>query len=248
MATVPVPVRDEVYRAQRERIGDFTFDRSVAGVFDDMVTRSVPFYTEMQRMIVELARDFATPGSAVYDLGCSTGTTFANIDPYVDPSVRFVGFDNSNEMLDKCRAKLTAAGMTRELDLRCRDLNEGAEIQDASLVTLVLTLQFIRPLHRNRLIADVVRGLRSQGCLILIEKVLAEESLFNRFFIKYYYDLKRREGYSDTEIAQKREALENVMIPYKLQENIKLLRDSGFKEVDVFFKWYNFCGIVAVKG
>ncbi len=71
MATVPV--RDEVYRAERERIGDFKFDRSVAGVFDDMVTRSVPFYTEMQRMTVELTRDFATPGSAVYDLGCSTG-------------------------------------------------------------------------------------------------------------------------------------------------------------------------------
>ncbi len=150
-------------------------------------------------------------------------------------------------MLEKCRAKLTGAGMTRQLELRCRDLNEGADIEDASVVALVLTLQFIRPLHRNKLMADVVRGLRPQGCLILIEKVLAEESLFNRLFIKYYYDLKRREGYSDTEIAQKREALENVLIPYKLQENIKLLKDSGFKEVDVFFKWYNFCGIVAVK-
>jgi tRNA (cmo5U34)-methyltransferase len=245
MATVPV--RDEVYRAQRERIGDFTFDRSVAGVFDDMVTRSVPFYTEMQRMIVEMARDFGTPGSAVYDLGCSTGTTFANIHPHLDPTVRFVGFDNSQEMLDKCRSKLAAEGVDRPLDLRCRDLNEGADIEDASLVSLVLTLQFIRPLNRTKLIADIYRGLRPQGCLLLVEKVLAEESLFNRLFIKYYYDLKRREGYSDTEIAQKREALENVLIPYKLQENIKLLRDSGFREVDVFFKWYNFCGIVAVK-
>jgi len=245
MATVPV--RDEVYRAQRERIGDFTFDRSVAGVFDDMVTRSVPFYTEMQRMIVEMARDFATPDSAVFDLGCSTGTTFANIHPYLEPSVRFVGLDNSQEMLDKCRAKLLEAGVTRPLDLRCRDLNEGADVEDASVVALVLTLQFIRPLNRTKLLADIYRGLRPQGCLILVEKVLAEESLFNRLFIKYYYDLKRREGYSDTEIAQKREALENVLIPYKLQENIKLLRDSGFREVDVFFKWYNFCGIVAVK-
>jgi tRNA (cmo5U34)-methyltransferase len=240
-------VRDEVFRAERERIGDFKFDRSVVGVFDDMVTRSVPFYTEMQRMTVELARDFATPGSSVYDLGCSTGTTFINMHPYLDPSVRFVGFDNSNEMLEKCRTKMVAAGVDRELDLRCRDLNEGADIQDASVVALVLTLQFIRPLHRSRLMADVYRGMRPQGCLILIEKVLAEESLFNRLFIKYYYDLKRREGYSDTEIAQKREALENVLIPYKLLENRKLLMDSGFREVDVFFKWYNFCGMVAVK-
>ena len=94
---------------------------------------------------------------------------------------------------------------------------------------------------------DIYRGLRNQGCLILIEKVLAEESLFNRLFINYYYELKRREGYSDTEIAQKREALENVLIPYKLLENRELLLKTGFRAVDVFFKWYNFCGIVAVK-
>ena len=241
------PVRDEVYRSQRERIGDFTFDSSVAGVFDDMVARSVPFYGEIQRMIVELAQDFAVPGSAVYDLGCSTGTTFAALHPHLDPSVRFVGFDNSMEMLARCRAKLADAIPDREIDMRCRDLNEGADVDDASVVLLVLTLQFIRPLNRNKLIGDTFRGLRPQGSLVLVEKVLAEESLFNRLFIKYYYDLKRREGYSDTEIAQKREALENVLIPYKLLENRKLLLDTGFREVDVFFKWYNFCGIVAVK-
>jgi tRNA (cmo5U34)-methyltransferase len=239
--------KDEVYRETRGAIGDFTFDRSVATVFDDMVSRSVPFYGEIQRMIVELARDFVSPESAVYDLGCSTGTTLINLHPHLDPSVRFVGVDNSEEMLAKCRVKLEEEGVDRALDLRCGDLNEGVEIEDASLVTLVLTLQFIRPLRRDRLIGDIYRGLRSQGCLLLVEKVLGEESLFNRLFIKYYYDLKRRNGYSDTEIAQKREALENVLIPYKLLENRELLLRTGFQAVDVFFKWYNFCGIVAVK-
>jgi tRNA (cmo5U34)-methyltransferase len=89
--------------------------------------------------------------------------------------------------------------------------------------------------------------MNDQGCLILIEKVLGEDSLFNRLFIKYYYDMKRRHGYSELEISQKREALENVLIPYKLLENRELLLRTGFKSVDVFFKWYNFCGIIAVK-
>jgi tRNA (cmo5U34)-methyltransferase len=239
--------KDEVYREPHARIGDFKFDRSVAGVFDDMVTRSVPFYGEMQRMVVEMARDFAVPGTRVYDLGCSTGTTFGNLHPHLDPSVSFVGIDNAEDMLEKCRAKLSAQGVDRPLELLCRDLNEGVGIENASLVTLVLTLQFVRPLRREKLVADIYRGLNSQGCLILVEKVLAEESLFNRLFINYYYDLKRREGYSDTEIAQKREALENVLIPYKLLENRELLLNTGFRAVDVFFKWYNFCGIVAVK-
>ena len=128
-----------------------------------------------------------------------------------------------------------------------RELNDGVQIENASVVMLVLTLQFIRPLRREKLIADIYHGMHPNGCLILVEKVLGEDSLFNRQFIKYYYDMKRRHGYSEMEISQKREALENVLIPYKLLENRELLLQSGFSDVDVFFKWYNFCGIVAVE-
>jgi len=71
--------------------------------------------------------------------------------------------------------------------------------------------------------------------------------LLNRLFIKYYYDMKRRNGYSDVEISQKREALENVLIPYRAQENVELLEASGFRHVDQFFRWYNFCALIAVK-
>jgi tRNA (cmo5U34)-methyltransferase len=238
---------DQVYREQRDAVSDFRFDKSVATVFDDMVSRSVPFYGEMQRMVVEMSADFAQPGTSIYDLGCSSGTTFAALNPVIDPSVRFVGLDNSPDMLDKAREKFAELAFTREVELRVEDINERCRIENASIVNLILTLQFIRPLRRERLIDDVYNGLNPRGALILIEKVLGEDSLFNRLFIDYYYEMKRRHGYSEMEISQKREALENVLIPYKLLENRELLLNAGFTSVDVFFKWYNFCGIIAVK-
>jgi tRNA (cmo5U34)-methyltransferase len=238
---------DQVYREPRDNVTDFKFDKAVATVFDDMVSRSVPFYAEIQRMVVELTEDFAEPGSRVYDLGCSSGTTFAALDPVIPPSVGFVGVDNSSAMLDKCREKLAGMNVERKVDLHVADINDGIAIENASVVNLILTLQFIRPLRRERLIADCFKGLNPRGALILVEKVLGEDSLFNRLFIDYYYDLKRRHGYSDMEISQKREALENVLIPYKLLENRELLLNAGFSSVDVFFKWYNFTGIIAVK-
>jgi len=239
--------RDEVFSAEQPSIGDFTFNRKVATVFDDMVTRSVPFYPEIQRMVAELAADFATPGSSIYDLGCSTGTTFLLLQGALAPDVRLVGIDNSKEMLEKCRAKFEAEGIKRPYELRFADLNQGIAIDNASVVLMILTLQFIRPLYRDKLMADIYHGMNENGCLILVEKVLGEDSLFNRLFIKYYYDMKRRNGYSDLEITQKREALENVLIPYKLLENREMLLRTGFRYVDVFFKWYNFCAMVAVK-
>lgn len=247
--SVPPPprTRDEVFRDEQGAVGDFRFGREVATVFDDMVSRSVPFYAEMQRMIAEMAADFALPDTAVYDFGCSTGTTFLDLHPRLDPSVRFVGIDNSPEMLEKCRMKLQEHGIDRPCELRCADLNDGVRPEDASVALLILTLQFVRPLNRDRLIADIYRGLRPNGCLLLVEKVLGEDSLLNRLFIKYYYELKRRNGYSELEITQKREALENVLVPYKLLENRELLLRTGFRYVDTFFKWYNFCGLIAVK-
>jgi hypothetical protein len=79
-------------------------------------------------------------------------------------------------------------------------------------------------LNRERLVRSVYNGLNHNGCLILVEKVLGEDSLFNRLFIQHYYEMKRRNGYSEMEIVQKREALDNVLIPYRLEENKQLLR------------------------
>jgi tRNA (cmo5U34)-methyltransferase len=118
--------------------------------------------------------------------------------------------------------------------------------QQRSVVIVSLILQFLRPLCREPLSASF-EGLNNNGCLILIEKVINSDSLLNRLYIKYYYEYKKRNGYSELDVAQKREALENVLIPYRLEENSELLRGMGFRSVETFFRWYNFCGIVAIK-
>lgn len=241
--------RQEVDRVFAEETpqGDFKFNNATVKVFDDMVSRSVPFYEEMQRMTAEMAADFAQPNSNLYDLGCSTATTMALVDPHVDPSVRFVGFDNSQPMLDKAREKLSGLGVSRQVDLINADLHELPVMENASVSIMNLTLQFVRPLYRDKLMKAVGDATNDNGCLILIEKLTTVDSRLNRLFIQYYYEMKRRRGYSDTEITQKREALENVLIPYRLEENIELIEQAGFSSVEVFFRWYNFCGIVAVK-
>jgi tRNA (cmo5U34)-methyltransferase len=239
--------KDEVFREEIEKASDFKFGENVARVFDDMVNRSVPFYGEIQRMMAELAADHASEETFVYDLGCSTGTTMIGMNTMVDPQIRFIGIDDSQEMLDKCASKLTEIGFTRPYELRCADLGQTIKIENASVVVLCLTLQFVRPVYRERLLKNIYDGINPGGVLILVEKILAEESNFNRDFIKYYYNYKRRNNYSELEISQKREALENVLVPYKLSENIALLRDTGFAHCEVFFKWHNFAGLIATK-
>ena len=253
LGAMPAPVTpggvptDRLFADPAARPNDFAFDAGTVRVFDDMVSRSVPFYGEIQRMTGELAAEFAVPGTALYDLGCSTGTTMLELERGVDPSVRFVGWDNSPEMVARARARLAAEPSARRRDVELVDLHRPFALEGASVAVMLFTLQFVRPLHRERVVRTVAEGLGPQGALILAEKVTEDDTLFNRLFIERYYDMKRRHGYSEMEIAQKREALENVLIPYRVEENRALLLSCGFTRVQEFFRWYNFAGLIAVK-
>ena len=239
--------KDEKFKAAQDRIQDFDFGLETARVFDDMLDRSVPFYAEMQRMIGEIARDFAVPESNLYDLGCSTGTTLRQLDEIIQEPIHLIGIDASPEMLEKAEEKCSSRPSRHPMSFVQANLEGELPIENASVVIMNLTLQFVRPLYRDQLLSSIAKGTRSGGCLILVEKVLSEHSALNRLFIKNYYDFKRRNGYSDMEIAQKREALENILVPYHESENRELLIRNGFAIVEPFFRWYNFSGLIAIR-
>lgn len=245
-----MPTQDKIFAQEIQAIADFDFGEKTAEVFDDMLDRSIPQYRELQRMIGELAAEFAADGSAIYDLGCSTGMTLQTVADAIRPSgknVSLFGVDYSQPMLERAKERFGRIAEHGKSIFIEADLNNEFAFSNASVVILNLTLQFVRPLNRDRLIRSIADGLRDNGCLILVEKVVCQDASLNRLFIKLYYDMKRRNGYSETEIAQKREALENVLIPYRIEENIELLKRNGFAEADTFFKWHNFAGMIALK-
>src|SRR4029079_15378274 len=97
--------RDDVFQNTAARASDFKFDQRVAEVFDDMLTRSVPFYVEQQSMIRAIGGKFHIPGSDVDDVGCSTGTTLINLCAGIEGEAKFIGYDNSAAMLEQARRK-----------------------------------------------------------------------------------------------------------------------------------------------
>lgn len=239
--------KDTLFASKDRLDKDFEFDESTAEVFDDMVSRSVPLYSELQKMLVQMASHFAQEGSAIYDLGCATGTTLLGLAKRVPESVRLVGVDLAKPMLEEARKKLRKYGLADRCEFWEADLNNSFELKDASIVIMAWTLQFVRPLRRDTLIRSIYDGLRAKGALVLTEKILGPDATLNRLYIDLYLNYKREQGYSELEIAKKREALENVLIPYRVDENIELLQRNGFPLVDVFFRWFNWSGLIAVK-
>jgi tRNA (cmo5U34)-methyltransferase len=242
--------QDDLFHSTLQRGSDFTFDERVASVFDDMLARSIPLYAEQQSMIRDMACRFWVEDTQVIDLGCSLGTTLISIASQLPDSALMKGYDNASAMLERASNNVRSAALTDRISLHHADLNGDLcdiDLQHSSVVTLCWTLQFVRPLKRDRLISKVYDSLVDGGILIVTDKVLTNDSNMNRFFIDFYYDYKRRNGYSDEEIMRKREALENVLVPYRVDENFELFKRNGFDIVETFFQWHNFAGFLCVK-
>ena len=227
---------------------DFSFNDRVADVFDDMLDRSVPFYREVIQASADLIRQLAAPESRVFDLGCSTGSTLLELSRLLpDMNLHFTGIDNAPAMLDKARRKAAMYSKSGVMEFRNQDITR-ADLKNADIIICNYTLQFIRPPLRPAFVSRLYEHLAPGGLLFVSEKVISHHSLLNRKFIDIYHQFKREQGYSELEIAAKREALENVLIPFSIRENINLLTQSGFNPVEPFFQWINFASILAIKG
>lgn len=240
--------KDDLFADSGHRIADFEFDARVASVFADMLERSVPLYVEQQEMVARLSAKLYQKGTRIYDLGCSLGTTLTNLCKAIGPdATELLGYDSSLPMSEKCEENVKRHGLQDRIRIAQVDLNDCPPIENASIVTMLWTLQFVRPLRRDRLIRNIFSGLADNGALIVADKVLLDTSHMNRFFIEMYYDFKRRRGYTDAEIARKRESLENVLIPYRIEENKEMFKRNGFSICEIFFQYYNFVSFLCIK-
>ena len=226
---------------------DFSFNEQVAEVFDDMLERSVPCYHQVMEMTSQLVRPFLKDNDCIYDLGCSTGKPLLTLASHLgNETVTYIGVDSSDAMINKARRKAELFTNTQKIRFELSDIT-SIKLQPCKVVILNYTLQFLRPLKRAQFLQSIYHALQDGGILIMGEKIISHHPIINRVFIDLYFDFKRKQGYSEIEITKKREALENILIPFSIHENIKLLQDAGFSQCETFFQWFNFTSFIGHK-
>jgi tRNA (cmo5U34)-methyltransferase len=235
-------LKDKVFTKPIEK--QFEFDEEVASVFDDMLNRSVPFYKENLNLQIDILKNFLNENDKIVDLGSSTGTFLIELAKKADKKLNLIGIDNSSAMIKRAKNKAKAFGVEitfiEEDFLNCDFSNSKAIIAN-------YTIQFVRPLKREKLIKKIYNSLKNEGIFLMSEKLITNHKKLNKIMIDKYYEFKKQMGYSEYEIARKREALENVLIPYTMEENIEMLKNAGFKEVEVIFRWNNFATFISFK-
>ena len=239
--------RDTLFSAPIARLGDWTFDERVAEVFPDMIQRSVPGYSNIISMIGMLAERFVQPDSAVYDLGCSLGAATLSVRRNIHvPGCTIVAVDNSPAMVERCRRHLDAFRADTPVNVIEADIRD-IPIENASLVVLNFTLQFLEPDARLALLSKIWQGLNPGGALVLSEKFSFEDAEVGELLFNMHHDFKRANGYSELEISQKRSMLENVMLTDSVETHKARLKQAGFSHAELWFQCFNFGSLVALK-
>lgn len=243
--------KDTLYRDQSIQADHFVFDDRVVRVFPDMIRRSVPGYGLIIPSVALLARRYIQPGTSVYDLGCSLGAvSFAILDAVTDAKNQLVAVDNSAEMIEQFRniarerSENRPAGMA--LEIRQADILDTV-IENASFVVLNFTLQFVKREVREELLARIAAGLRPGGALVLSEKLRFSDEKEQANQDAWHLDFKRAQGYSELEIARKRDALEETLRPDTFEQHVTRLEGAGFNEVHRWFQCFNFASMVAIR-
>ena len=241
-----IQARDEIFANTLGHPGLFTFNETVVGVFPDMIRRSVPGYATVIGMTGLLAARHARRGTRIYDLGCSLGASLMSAAHQLDGTdYSLIGIDNSPAMLSRAHEILAQEAP----DIPCQ-LIEGdittTPIENASVVIMNYTLQFVPVAQRNALLRRIRAAMQPGDALIVSEKLAFEEPAMNALMIDLHEDFKRAQGYSDLEVAKKRQALENVLIPESREAHIQRIRDCGFAHCDFWFQCFNFGSLVAI--
>lgn len=232
--------RDEVVQEY-----PWKFNEEVSEVFSDMLSRSIPDYDNMRDLMFRMAKNFVTPYSNVLDIGCSTGLSAKMlIECKEAEKTDFMLIDISEPMLRKCRELYKEH---RNVDVLRWDITEGCPVCRCSVIISCLTLQFVPIEYRQKIISSIYDSLNKGGALFLVEKVIGNSHTIDKVMVDEYYEIKRENAYTEEQISAKRKALAGNLVPLTIKMNESLLEVAGFRKIDTFWRYLNFCGIIAVK-
>ncbi|CAA6815606.1 MAG: tRNA (uridine-5-oxyacetic acid methyl ester) 34 synthase [uncultured Thiotrichaceae bacterium] len=239
--------QDDIFQKPLTQVVDFVFNKAVVDVFPDMIRRSVPGYDNIISMLGVFASQYASEKSRIYDLGCSLGAaTLACHQQIPERHIKYYCIDNSQAMLDQCENNLKKHMPEASKTFVCDDVR-NIEIENASMVILNFTLQFITPSDRLALIKKIHNGLQPNGCLVIAEKTLFKDTNTQNHMTEWHHQFKRANAYTELEISQKRAAIENVMIPDTTETHLSRLKKAGFQHPLQWFQCLNFSAFIAEK-
>lgn len=229
--------------------GKWVFDEEVANCFEDMLQRSIPQYDVMRSTTFDLASSFLKNKRkfSLLDIGCSDGLGLVSYINRFGALGHYLGIDCSEAMLKKAEERFDGYCKANICNFINMDLRQDFPTGSYDVVQSILSIMFIPIQYRQQIIQSIYDNLNYGGCFLFVEKVLGNSAKIDELFVEKYYDIKRKNGYTEEQILRKKLSLEGVQVPVTSNWNVDLLKQAGFRYIDVYWRYMNFVGYIAIK-
>ena len=215
------------------------FDEEVAKQFDEHVRQSVYMYDEFHKNIINMSKFFIEEGTNILDVGTSTGELLNKL-PY-NEKCNYIGIDTELAMINQAKTKIE-----KHIKLEVGDILDY-NINNCSIITMMLVLQFIKHRNKQKAIDNIYKSLNKGGVLFFVDKIKTSIPDIHDMYNDLYYDFKIKNDLTHKDVIDKNVSLRGVQKALTLDENLEIIRNAGFKNIDIFMKYNNFVGIIAIK-
>ena len=176
------------------------------------------------------------------DTGCGTGTLASRVLDSRD-DVKFTLCDPSEQMLEIAQNKLCGSDI-RVFNIASQMMTFDSEFD---VVTAVQSHHYLKPDERKTAVENCFRALKDNGVFITFENIRMTTEDSDKIALKRWENFLS-DHLKDPDIVKMHIDRRGVEVfPITIEEHIKLLREAGFKSVDVLWTSYLQAGFWAIK-
>ncbi len=210
--------------------------------YDKQIKRTLPFYEEMIQQIVDIVRLLDLQSLRWLDVGCGTGkmarTALDNFDIQ-----KMVCIDVEESMLEWAE-KL--CNHEKVEFLQC-DVRELPYQEMFNILTAIQVNHYFKKDERIAAIKNCYDALEENGIYISFENFAPDSEECTRLYLERWKDFQIANGKTKEEAELHIKRYGQSYFPISISESIELLKDCGFRVVEILWVSYMQVGILARK-
>jgi tRNA (cmo5U34)-methyltransferase len=216
---------------------------SPAMMYDAQISSVIPYYDLFCEETLGLVKAVHPSPAKWLDTGCGTGTMVLGAQK-VFPKTSFTLADPSKAMLDVASEKLREQEIeflmagTQELAFPDRSFN---------VITAVQAHHYFIAETRKAATANCFRMLQSGGVYITFENIRPFTGTGLKVGLERWKRFQADKGRNSDEIGRHLARYDVEYFPLTISQHLELLRDIGFKAVEILFAGYMQAGFYAIK-
>lgn len=198
--------------------------------YDRKIKQTLPYYDEFYKQVIELVKIFYHDTIRWLDIGCGTGkmgsVAFENVE-----LKEFIFCDSSDEMIKIVKKRFSS----HNTKFSVCDVQNLAYINVFDVITAIQVNHYLQVNERKIALKKCYKALKDNGLYISFENFAPLTDLGKSIYLEKWKRYQIKQGNSLEECEKHIERYEKDYFPIPLSENIELMRNCGFKVVEILW-------------